>query len=199
MRRRILVIAAVLLGAAALILVVHDVVLFDADRFVGEWGESLVDQAMAEARGEERVAWDETEFASRARWHAGEPPCFTYSLPQPAPGAMSRIADEMVAAGVLQQARPTFSVWGHWAALDERERHGEIGAEEALALFHGASRRTRFLVALNHAKVVAAAQRAARASDAEAERQMLKRQSQFAPDDVRAARAFWQAHRLALP
>jgi hypothetical protein len=199
MRRRLLVITALVLAIGAGVFLVHDVLLFDGDRFVREWGEALNRQGGAPVRGEEPVSIDETEFAGRARWHAGEQPCFTYAPPPLRPEAVAAIADEMVAAGVLEQVRATFSVWTLWAALDERERHGEVRDEEALAFFAGAGRRMRLLIALNRAKVIAAAQRAARASEAEAKQQLTAIQSQLAPEDVRVGHAFWRAHRLALP
>jgi hypothetical protein len=188
MRRRWPVIASGAVALAALIVVVHDMVLFDADRFVREWGETL-----------SGLSIDEAEFKTRARWHAGEPPCFTYAPPALTPEAIGAIADEMVAAGVLQQARATFSVWAHWAAVDERERHGDVGGEEALGFFKDAGWRARFLVRLNRAKVIAAVQRTARAGDVQTKEQMLARQSQFSPGDVAAAQAFWRGHRLLLP
>jgi hypothetical protein len=199
MRRRLALIAAAVLTAAASIFVVHDIVLFDGDRFLQEWAEALSAQASGNDRGGELASIDETEFVERARWHQGERPCFTYFPPRASPESVRTVADDIVAAGVLSQARATFSLWAHWAALDERERHGGIRDEEALAVFNGAGWRRRLLITLNRGKVVAAVQRSARTRDAELAAQVAAQESQLAPNDVRAARAFWRAHRLALP
>jgi hypothetical protein len=191
-------IAAGVIAGAAAVWLVNDVVLFDADAFVKSWHDEVMESAWAGTLAQ-KIRVDDAEVARRAAWHQGEPPCFTYAPQLPSPDAIRAIVDDMEAAGVLEQARATFAVWGHWSSLDEMQRHGEPRDEEVLAGFKYAGPRRRFLVALNRSKVLAAARRRMRAEETEMRQKLSRREQQYAPEDLAAAYSFWKTRRLALP
>ena len=198
MVRRVLKIAVAVLASAVAFVVLHDVVLFDAYKFVAERNELTPEHRRADQRRGQTPVTD-AELARRAKWHQGEPPCFVYSALRPSPAEIANIVDEMVAAGVLGRAQATFPLWSHWAQQDELRRHGPEPDEELLDFYRYFGWRTHFLIALNRDRVIAELHAETPGEKAEARAEIAAMESRYDPDDVRAARAFWYAHRLALP
>jgi hypothetical protein len=190
-------IVVVALAVAVAAVVLHDVVLFDAYRFVAERNELTPEHLRAEQVRAQTVV-TEAEVARRAKWHQGEPPCFVYSSVRPTAEAAAQIVDEMAVAGVLQQARATFPLWSYWAQQDERRRHGPGTDDELLDFYRYFGWRTHFLIALNRDRIIAELHAETPGEKAEARAEIAAMESRYDPDDVRAARAFWYAHRLAL-
>jgi hypothetical protein len=196
--RRVVKIVIAALACAVAAVLLHDVVLFDAYKFVEERNAPTAEHLRAE-QIRDQMAVTEAELARRAKWHRGSPPCFVAAVDPPAPGALAAIVDEMVAGGVLQQARATFPLWTHWAQKDERRRHGAPSDEELLDFYRHFGWRTHFLIALNRDRIIAELHAETPGEEAEARAEIAALESRYDPDDVRAARAFWYAHRLSLP
>ena len=197
MVRRVLKIAVAVVASAVAFVVLHDVVLFDAYKFVAERNELTPEHLRADQlRASTPIT--EAELARRAKWHQGEPPCFVYSGQRPSPEAIAAVVHEMVTAGVLGQAQATFPLWSYWAQQDERRRHGPEPDEELLEFYRYFGWRTHFLIALNRDRIIAELHAETPGEKAEARAELAAMESRYDPDDVRAARAFWYAHRLAL-
>jgi len=194
---RVFKIVVTALAATVAVVVLHDVVLFDAYRFVAERNEPTPEHRRAD-QIRDQTAVTEAEVARRAKWHQGEPPCFVYSIERPSAEKIGAIVDEMAAAGILAQARATFPLWSYWARQDERRRHGPESDEELLDFYRYFGWRTHFLIALNRDRIIAELHAETPGEKAEARAEIAAMESRYDPDDVRAARAFWYAHRLAL-
>jgi hypothetical protein len=194
---RVFKIVVVVLAVAVAVVVLHDVVLFDAYKFVAERNERTPERLRADQVRDQTVV-TEAEVARRAKWHHGDPPCFVYSTGRPTVEAIAPIVDEMAAVGVLHQARATFPLWSYWAQQDERRRHGPETDEELLDFYRYFGWRTHFLIALNRDRIIAELHAETPGEKADARAEIAAMESRYDPDDVRAARAFWYAHRLAL-
>jgi len=195
--RRVFKIVVAALAAGVAVVVLHDVVLFDPYEFVAERNQLTPEHRRADELRDRTVVTD-VELARRAKWHQGEPPCFAYSIQRPSAETIGGIVDAMAAAGVVQPARATFPLWSFWAQQDERRRHGPETDEELLDFYRYFGWRTHFLIALNRDRIIAELHAETPGEKAEARAEIAALESQYDPDDVRAARAFWYAHRLAL-
>jgi hypothetical protein len=194
---RVFKIVVAVLASSVAIALLHDVVLFDAYKFVEERNQLTPEHLRADQTRAQTVV-TEAELARRAKWHQGEPPCFVYSDQRQSIETIAPIVDEMEAAGVLQQARATFPLWSHWAQQDERRRHGPEPDEELLDFYRYFGWRTHFLIALNRDRIIAELHAETPGEKADARAEIASMEARYDPDDVRAARKFWYAHRLVL-
>ena len=181
-----------LLGVAGFL--VHSTVLFDPDEFVLEHETSVIEEALA---GHAPV--EETEMARRARWHVGQPPCFTYAPPHATADEIESVVSELAASGSVEAAASNLMLFADWSVADERLRHGDPTEEEMLSNYGDLGWYGRLLLALNRSRILEATFKRLRRREGESRARAAQREAELPQEQVSKLRTTWQTHRLKLP
>lgn len=190
--------AAVVIALGVAGFLVHATVFFDPRAFVRDHARREEAKLMAAALTGRPPA-HRADLAERARWHAGEPPCFAYDPPRATDEDIASVVSDFAATGAVALAVENVTLFAEWSVADERLRHGSPGDEEILTAYDDLGWYERLLLTLNRGRIVEAARELVREQEEESRARAARREAELSPEQVDVLRTTWERHRSKLP